>query len=254
MAAATSASCTRFDEWAISPTLTVDYGARYAHYDYLQQRGLLSPRFGVAVEALPGNDRPRRRRAAHGCAGRRGIPDDQRARSVASARAHLRAARRAGGGSARRARARFFDIGLERQLGDAVVVGVSRFHQSVDDQLVTIFGLSMPGGPRSVGHYYVAGAGAVEADGWQVRLNTSPNARLQGSVQYSRTEAQWIGRSSQDLLRSAATATIRPDVEDIHDLTTSLTADIRETATRVFVICKVNNGFVESADSARHRR
>ena len=42
-----------FDEWAISPTLTVEYGARYAHYDYLQQRGLLSPKFGVAVEAFP---------------------------------------------------------------------------------------------------------------------------------------------------------------------------------------------------------
>ena len=80
------------------------------------------------------------------------------------------------------------------------IVGVSRFHQSVDDQLVTIFGLSMPGGPQSVGHYYVAGAGAVEADGWQVRLNTSTDARLQGSVQYSHTEARWIGRGAQDLL------------------------------------------------------
>ncbi|MGO8019905.1 hypothetical protein AB9E19_33795, partial [Rhizobium leguminosarum] len=75
-------------------------------------------------------------------------------------------------------------------------------------------------------------------------LHTAANARLQASVQYSRTEAQWIGRSSQDLLVKAATATIRPEVEELHDLTTSLTADIRETATRVFVIYKLNNGFV----------
>ena len=147
-------------------------------------------------------------------------------------------------GDLRAERGRFLDIGLDRQLGDAFVVGVSRFHQSVDDQLVTIFGLSMPGGPQSVGHYYVAGAGAVEADGWQLRLSTAANARLQGSVQYSRTEAHWIGRGAQDLLATAAAAAIRPDVEDLHDLTTSLTADIRETATRVFVICKVNNGFL----------
>ena len=43
---------------------------------------------------------------------------------------------------------------------------------------------------------------------------------------------------------AASPGPIRPDVEDLHDLTTSMTADIRETATRVFVIYKMNNGFV----------
>jgi hypothetical protein len=42
-----------FDRWALSRTVSLDYGARFAHYDYLQARGLLSPRFGVAVEAFP---------------------------------------------------------------------------------------------------------------------------------------------------------------------------------------------------------
>ena len=102
-AAGTSASCTRFDRVGSQPDVTVEYGARYAHYDYLQQRGLLSPKFGVAVEAFPRNDRPRRDRAAHGRAGRRGIPDHQRSRSLAPARAHVRAAWR-GRGPARRAR------------------------------------------------------------------------------------------------------------------------------------------------------
>ena len=230
-----------FDEWAISPTLTVEYGARYAHYDYLQQRGLLSPKFGVAVEALPETTvrvAIEQRMVAPGAeeflttnAPGPWLPPERTFAPL-------------GEGDLRAERGRFLDIGLDRQLGDAFVVGVSRFHQSVDDQLVTIFGLSMPGGPQSVGHYYVAGAGAVEADGWQLRLSTAANARLQGSVQYSRTEARWIGRGAQDLLATAAAASIRPDLEDLHDLTTSLTADIRETATRVFVICKVNNGFL----------
>jgi len=234
-----------FDEWAISPRLTVDYGARYAHYDYLQQRGLLSPKFGVAVEALPETTvrvAIEQRMVAPGAeeflttnAPGPWLPPE---RTFAPLRE----------GSALRAeRSRFFDIGVDRQLNDAVIVGVSRFHQSVDDQLVTIFGLSTPSGPQSVGHYYVAGAGAVEADGWQVRLNTSTGSRLQGSVQYSHTEARWIGRGAQDLLRTSAPGAIRPDVEDLHDLTTSLTADIRETATRVFIICKINNGFVNPA-------
>ena len=230
-----------FDEWAISPTLTVEYGARYAHYDYLQQHGLLSPKFGVAVEAFPETTvrvAIEQRMVAPGAeeflttnAPGPWLPPERTFAPL-------------GEGDLRAERGRFFDIGLDRQLGDAFVVGVSRFHQSVDDQLVTIFGLSMPGGPQSVGHYYVAGAGAVEADGWQLRLSTAANARLQGSVQYSRTEAQWIGRGAQDLLATAAAAAIRPDVEDLHDLTTSLTADIHETATRVFMICKVNNGFL----------
>jgi hypothetical protein len=231
-----------FDDWEISPTLSVDYGARYAHYDYLQQRGLLSPKFGVSVEVLPETT------VRIALEQRMVAPGAEEFLTTSSPGPWLPPERtfapRREGGDLRAERGRFFDVGLDRQLGDAVIVGVSRFHQSVDDQLVTIFGLSMPGGPQSVGHYYVAGAGAVEADGWQVRLNTAPNARLQGSVQYSRTDARWIGRGAQDLLATAAASAIRPDIEELHDLTTSLTADIRETATRVFVICKVNNGFV----------
>jgi hypothetical protein len=230
-----------FDEWEISPTLSVQYGGRYAHYDYLQQRGLLSPKFGVSVEVLPETT------VRVALEQRMVAPGAEEFLTTSSPGPWLPPERTfapLGEGDLRAERGRFSDIGLDRQLGDALIVGVSRFHQSVDDQLVTIFGLSVPGGPQSVGHYYVAGAGAVEADGWQVRLNTAPNSRLQGSVLYSRTEARWIGRGAQDLLATAAASAIRPDVEELHDLTTSLTADIRETATRVFVICKVNNGFV----------
>jgi hypothetical protein len=230
-----------FDDWEISPVLRVEYGARYAHYDYLQQRGLLSPKFGVSVEVVPETT------VRMALEQRMVAPGAEEFLTTSSPGPWLPPERTfapLGEGDLRAERGRFFDVGLDRQLGDTFIVGVSRFHQSVDDQLVTIFGLSMPGGPQSVGHYYVAGAGAVEADGWQVRLNTGSNARLRGSVQYSRTEARWIGRGAQDLLAASAASAIRADVEELHDLTTSLTADIRETATRVFVICKVNNGFV----------
>ena len=42
-----------FDRWTVSRRVTLDYGARYAHYDYLQARGLLSPRFGVDGRSAP---------------------------------------------------------------------------------------------------------------------------------------------------------------------------------------------------------
>ncbi len=59
-----------FDEWAISPKLTVEYGARYAHYDYLAAARAAQPEVRRRRRGHSGNDRPRRGRAAHGCAGR----------------------------------------------------------------------------------------------------------------------------------------------------------------------------------------
>jgi len=146
-------------------------------------------------------------------------------------------------------RARSFEAVLERQFTDTFTIAVGRFQQQVDDQLVTVFGLRLPGGPKSVGHYYVANAGAVEADGWLVRWSTPANRRVYGSVQYSRTTAHWLTHNDTDLLGGTVPALVRPDTEDLHDLTSSLTADIRETATRVFVLYKMNNGFVGSANT-----
>ena len=234
-----------FDEWAFSPTVSLQYGARYAHYDYLQQRGLLSPKLGIAVEAFPETTvrmSVEQRMVAPGA--EEFLATNTPGPWLPPERTFAPLGEPGEGALLRAERSRFVDVGVERELGDVLVVGVGKFHQSVDDQLVTMFGLSMPGGPRSVGHYYVAGAGAVEADGWLVRLNTSSSTRLQGSVQYSRTQARWTGRGGDARLQDVAAAAIRPDVEDLHDLTTSLTADIRETATRIFVVCKVNNGFV----------
>ena len=87
-----------------------------------------------------------------------------------------------------------------------------------------------------------------------MRLNTPPNRRVQGSVQYSRTATRWANRNDSELLGGLVPALIRPDTEDLHDLTTSITADIRETATRVFVLYKMNNGFVGSGERAGRRR
>ena len=39
-----------FDRWPLGSKVAVEYGGRYARYDYLQEGGLLSPRVGVTVE------------------------------------------------------------------------------------------------------------------------------------------------------------------------------------------------------------
>jgi hypothetical protein len=237
-----------FDRWTLSPKVTVDYGARYAHYDYLQSRGLLSPRFGVEVETFPKTTvraAVEQRMVAPGAeeflATSTPGPWLPPERTFAPLRDPTAL------DAFRAERSRSFEAEMERQFGAGFALAVGRFHQTVDDQLVTIFGLRMPDGPQSLGHYYVGSAGGVDADGWLVRWKTAANRRVQGSVQYTRTATNWVTRNDSALFGGLVPAVVRPDTEDLHDLTASITADIRETATRIFVLYKMNNGFVGAA-------
>jgi hypothetical protein len=234
-----------FDNWSISRELTIEYGGRYAHYDYLEVRGLLSPRVGFTYEPIAGA------RVRAGISQRMVAPGAEEFLSTNTPGPWLPPERTFApigdrDDSFRVERARSYDVGLEKDLGNAYVVGVGHFHQSVDDQQVTVFGVQLPGGPRSVGHYYVGSVGAVEADGWDVRFATPQHARIRGDVQYSMTRAHWGNRGELGPLAPLAPAAIRPVREDLHDLTSSLTAEISETATRVFVLYKVNSGFVRA--------
>ena len=183
-----------FDEWTLSPKLTVEYGARYAHYDYLQQRGLLSPRFGVGVEAFPETTVRVGDRAAHGRAGRRRVPDHQRARPVASTRAHVRAAWRPGGRAPRRARPL-----LRRRSRPSAWRRVRRRRRPLppvgrrsarDDLRAVDAGRPAVSRPL-LRRQRRGGRGGRVGGALEYRR---PTRALQGSVQYSRTEARWIGR------------------------------------------------------------
>ena len=48
-----------------------------------------------------------------------------------------------------------------------------------------------------------------------------------------------------------APAAIRPRTEDVHDLTTSLETDVTQTATRVFLLYRLNNAFARGVDPSR---
>ena len=99
--------------------------------------------------------------------------------------------------------------------------GVRRFFQGVDNQAMTIFGMRAPDGSRSVGHYYVAGAGSVDVDGWGVHLSSNVSKRITGSVDYSLTHGRWNSFGEMSQARPwLANLTAQPD-EDMHDLTTS---------------------------------
>ena len=146
-ATATSARSTASIAGPSSRRSRVDYGGRYARYDYLRAAARCSARASASRSSRP---RTRASRAASRSAwSRRARRSSCRhgRRSVAAARAHVRAA---GDGRAtfRVERARFFDVGSSTSSTAPTSFGVRRFYQGVDNQLVTLFGLPIPGGPE----------------------------------------------------------------------------------------------------------
>jgi hypothetical protein len=236
--------------WAATPWAELEYGGRYAHYDYLEQGGFLSPRASVSVSPV----RDLRVRAS--IAENRIAPGAEEFLSPREAGLWLPPERTfaplGGPGDLdafRVERARSLDIAIEREFDGAYVFGVRRFYQSVDDQLVTLFGLNLPQGPSSVGHYYVASAGAVDADGWAVKVGTVSSGRVRGSLEYSRTIAHWVSRGDIAAIAPWAPGAIRESNDELHDVTTSIETDIPETSTRVFVLYRLNTGYTRGSDT-----
>jgi len=234
------------DRWAPTEIVAIEYGGRYAHYDYLSKRSLLSPRLGITVTPFDENTH---------------VSASVEQRMLAPGAEEFLAPTTVGpwlppertfaplaGEDLRVERGRFLTVGVDHTFDGTYVVGVRRFYQSVDDQLITLFGLPVAGGPKSPGHYYVASGGAVDADGWAVRLSTPPTQRIRGSIDYSLARAHWLSRGDMAAVAVWAPGAIRPQSEDVHDVTTTVETDIPETATRVFFLYKVNSAFARPVD------
>jgi outer membrane receptor protein involved in Fe transport len=236
------------DRWKVSDALSVEYSARYGRYDYLRQRSLFSPRVAVSVTPLEDT------RITATAAERMLAPGAEEFLAPTIVGPWLPPERTFAplvGDVFRVERARFLDVGVEHEFDGAYVIGVRRFRQMVANQQAALFGIPVASGPQSPGHYFVANAGAVDADGWAVRLSTSPLQRIRGSVDYSVTRAHWLTGGELEALALLAPMAVRPRNEGVHDLTTSVETDIPETSTRVFVLYKVNSSFARSDEAVR---
>ena len=236
------------DRWQVSQTLALDYGSRIARFDYLPQRTLFSPHVGMTISPFSNT------RVVASAEQRMLAPGAEEFLAPASVGPWLPPERTfapLAGEDFQVERTRFYDVGIEHEFDGLYVIGVRRFHQDVDHQMTALFGLPVDGGPQSPGHYYVANAGAVDADGWVVRLANTSTQRVRGSVDYTLTRARWISRGDMAAIAIWAPEAIRPRVEDVHDITTSVETDIPETATRVFVLYKVNNAFARGNDATK---
>jgi carboxypeptidase family protein/TonB-dependent receptor-like protein len=236
------------DRWRLSSNLSLDYGARYGRYDYLRQNGLLSPHAGITVKAFDNTH------VTVAVSQRMLAPGNEEFVAPSSVGPWLPPERTfapLAGQDLRVERGRFLDVDVEHDFDGAYVLGVRRYFQRVDEQLVTLFGLPIPGSPQTAGYYSVASAGDVDASGWGLRLASPPGQRVRGSVDYSITRAEWTSRGDMAAVAVWAPGAIRPRVEDLHDLTTTVETEIPETATRVFVLYRFDSAFTRAPTDPR---
>jgi hypothetical protein len=232
-----------YDYWTISPHVALSYGGRYARYDYLDGPGLFSPIVGLTLMAT---DRTRarvnvsQRMLAPGAeeflpppVSGLWLPPERTFAPLAPDR-QLRAER-----------ARTLDVALEHDLNHAYAIGVRRFPQRVDNQLITIFGVVVPETPRTdIGHYYVANLGRADIEGWGVDVSGRLAERLRGSVEYTLASARWRPSPEESTLVAASVPSgVRLAAERFHDISATVEARVPETSTRLVVICRLNSAY-----------
>ena len=229
-----------YDDWRITPRITVGYGGKYASYDYVADRGLLSPMGTVTVQPLASDSLKLRALVSH----RETAPGadeflpatfgvwlpPERTFSTMSATGF------------RPERLDHVELGAEREIAADVIVGFRAFRQHVDDQIATVFTSEPAGTPSPTGHYQVASAGGVDAHGWGVSLSRRVSDGMRASLDYTQAAAVWRGDSPDSVPLGRLAPALRGN-EALHDLTASLETQVAPTATRLLVVYKVNDGF-----------
>ncbi len=237
-----------FDQWTVSRRVQVAYGARLSYYDYLDRNGLLSPR--VAFSVMP----VERTRVRAVVSQRLLAPGAEEFLPPPSQTMWLPPERTFAplvGDTFLVERVRHVEIGVEREMDDQYVVGLRRFYQSVDDQLVTLFGLHTQSPRSELSHYFVANAGGFDAHGWGLRFASPLAQRVRGSVDYTLTRARWSTAGDADAIERWSPSA-RREREDFHDITTAVETEIPETATRVFVLYRINTAYARADSESIH--
>jgi len=231
-----------YDEWTISPRFILGYGTGFARYDYLPGAGVWSPRLtvtvpldGFRIKALASQKAlvPGAEEFAPSVIGI-WLPPERTFSSFAS------------DGRFRPEHTRHLQLSLERDLDSGVTVAVRGFTQRVNDQLVEMFGIDLPGRPITpLGHYFVGSAGDIDARGWGVSMVQEVPGYVRGTIEYTVATAYWLPTESVGYLgrlrglRSAGAGLS----ENVYDLQTSLEATIPQTSTRVYAKYRVNTAF-----------
>jgi hypothetical protein len=236
-----------YDNWALSPRVRVGYGAEFARYDYLDDENLWSPRASVTVQPLAGDALRVRALVSHreSAPGAREFSPSTTGLWLPPERTFSQLSR----GAFRPERLDHVEVAAERQWANAIVLGVRAFRQNADDQVVTIFGLALPDSSRGVGHYHVGSAGDFSAQGWSVSVSRAMPAGIRASVDYTLANARWSAYSKDALTLATAAPMVLRSHERVHDVTATFDSVVAPSATRLFVLYKVNSAIARTRDS-----
>lgn len=230
------------DRWTISSRALLTVGGRVEHYDYLRDGTLFSPSLSMSVSP-----------ASHTWL--RGTVAQQMTAPGAEEFVPL-----AYGSLVLPPQRTFAPLDSQSGLGRQVLrhaavaleqdvatfrVGIRHFRQSVEGQLVTVFGLeSSDGSPRiGLGHYSVAAGGSFSATGWSFGVSRPVASCLRGSVEYRMADAGWAELGDAAALRRWAPSAVRGASERVHDVTTRVDADLPITATRVLAVYRFSTRY-----------
>lgn len=236
------ASVSGSHEFDLSRYWRVGYGARYEHYDYLRGYGQLSPMARLTFSPTPNlhvHAKASLQQVAPGAeefvppADAAWVPPQRTFAPLGANRFDTE-------------RVRQFEVGVAREFS-AMTVSVRAFRQAVQNQLVTVFGAS--DASRLIdagGHYGVASAGDASMQGWAVGVVHALAPHVRGRIDYTFLSAEWTPSTGADwrAIRAFAPQALRAPIEQIHDVSASLDAEVPQTATRFVVLYKVNSGFV----------
>ena len=229
-----------FDRWRLSPSVLLDYGTRVDYYDYLADQSVLwSP--VASLELTPwGEAAATSFRVA--ASSRRDAPGSAEFTPPAAGPwlPPQRVFASLPGSGFDVERTDHAEVAVQHRFDDTYSLAVRRFTQRTGNQLATIFGLDRPGAQTEGGHYYVASMGDADVDGWAVRLATPEGQPIRGSIEYAVAAVEWTPVADV----SALVGSIAYAGDDrIHDITTSLGADVPQTRTRLFVVYRISTGF-----------
>jgi hypothetical protein len=229
-----------FDTFSITPVLTLTYGGRYSRYDYLEARSLFSPRVALTVEPAE------HFRVSTMLSSRSVAPGAEEFMPRMDSGIWLPPQRTfsslVGGEPLEAERTNHVEFEVERDIASATV-SLRAFHQQVENQLITLFGVSAPGAPSSAGHYFVNNAGSADATGFGAGVRAAIASRFHGSIEYSLTRARVGSPNSPGFLLLFAPSVVGAEPGQIHDVSTSMETEFPETSTRVVVLYRVSSGF-----------
>jgi hypothetical protein len=235
-----------YDTYSLTSSITLMYGARYAHYDYLDDRNLLSPRVSVTLEPFD------RFRVSGLVAHREVAPGAEEFMPRMESGVWLPPQRTFASldpsQPLQAERTDHVEVGVERDIA-AATVSVRAFHQRIANQQVTLFGIDVPSAAANLGHYFISNAGDMDVSGLSAGIRASIGSRVHGSVEWSTTQGHARGTENTSYLWVVAPLAVRNELDRIHDIATSFETDVPETSTRVIVLYRVSNAFARPISS-----